>query len=111
MFRGAAAFRVQVCTPDEEAVAQAIRTSRAGLTDPRKPIGVFMMVGTSGAGKTETALALADQLRADHPHARVVLVSAHTRETLGALLKYQDDMQKVNSGNTLSKLIHKVLGS
>jgi type VI secretion system protein VasG len=45
-----------------EAVAQAIRTSRAKLTDPRKPIGVFLMVGTSGVGKTETALTLADLL-------------------------------------------------
>jgi type VI secretion system protein VasG len=45
-----------------EAVAEAIQTSRAGLTDPRKPIGVFLMVGTSGTGKTETALTLADLL-------------------------------------------------
>ena len=45
-----------------EAVAQAIRTSRAGLTNPRKPVGVFMFCGTSGVGKTETALALADEL-------------------------------------------------
>ncbi|TQV66917.1 type VI secretion system ATPase TssH [Exilibacterium tricleocarpae] len=45
-----------------EAVAQAIQTSRAGLTDPRKPIGVFLFVGTSGVGKTETALTLADIL-------------------------------------------------
>jgi type VI secretion system protein VasG len=45
-----------------EAVAQSIRTSRAKLTDPRKPIGVFLMVGTSGTGKTETALTLADLL-------------------------------------------------
>ena len=45
-----------------DAVAEAIRTSRAGLTDPRKPIGVFLMVGTSGTGKTETALTLADLL-------------------------------------------------
>lgn len=45
-----------------EAVAQAIRTSRAGLTDPRKPVGVFLFCGTSGVGKTETALALADEL-------------------------------------------------
>lgn len=45
-----------------EAVAQAVRTSRAGLTDPRKPVGVFLFCGTSGVGKTETALALADQL-------------------------------------------------
>ncbi len=45
-----------------EAVAQSIRTSRAKLLDPRKPIGVFLMVGTSGVGKTETALTLADLL-------------------------------------------------
>ncbi|CAH0990137.1 Protein ClpV1 [Sinobacterium norvegicum] len=45
-----------------EAVAQAVRTNRAGLTDPRKPVGVFLFAGTSGVGKTETALALADTL-------------------------------------------------
>ena len=45
-----------------EAVARSIRTSRVRLTDPRKPVGVFLMVGTSGVGKTETALALADLL-------------------------------------------------
>lgn len=45
-----------------DAIAQTIRTSRAGLTDPRKPIGVFFMVGSSGVGKTETALAIADIL-------------------------------------------------
>lgn len=43
-------------------IAQSIRTARAGLTDPRKPIGVFFMIGPSGVGKTETALALADLL-------------------------------------------------
>ena len=45
-----------------DAVAQAVQTSRAGLTDPRKPMGVFLFCGTSGVGKTETALALADEL-------------------------------------------------
>jgi type VI secretion system protein VasG len=45
-----------------EALAQAITTSRAGLTDPRKPVGVFLMVGPSGVGKTETALTLAELL-------------------------------------------------
>jgi type VI secretion system protein VasG len=45
-----------------EAISQRIRTSRAGLTDPKRPIGVFLLVGTSGVGKTETALALADTL-------------------------------------------------
>lgn len=45
-----------------EAIAQRIRTARANLIDPRRPIGVFLMVGPSGVGKTETALALADIL-------------------------------------------------
>lgn len=43
-------------------ISQAIRMSRAGLTDPRKPVGVFLMCGPSGVGKTETALALTDLL-------------------------------------------------
>ena len=45
-----------------EAISQRIRTSRASLTDPRRPVGVFLLVGPSGVGKTETALALADAL-------------------------------------------------
>lgn len=43
-------------------IAENIRTARAGLRDVRKPIGVFLMVGPSGVGKTESALALADTL-------------------------------------------------
>ncbi len=41
-------------------ISQRIRTARAALDDPGKPVGVFMLVGPSGVGKTETALALAD---------------------------------------------------
>lgn len=44
------------------AIAQRVRTARAGLEDPNKPKGVFLFVGPSGVGKTETALALADTL-------------------------------------------------
>jgi len=44
------------------AIGQRIRTARANLVDPRRPIGVFLLVGPSGTGKTETALALADTL-------------------------------------------------
>ncbi len=43
-------------------IAQSIQTARANLADPRRPLGVFMLVGPSGVGKTETALALADIL-------------------------------------------------
>jgi type VI secretion system protein VasG len=45
-----------------EAISQRIRTARANLTDPRRPVGVFLLVGPSGVGKTETALTLADTL-------------------------------------------------
>ncbi|MCD9027860.1 type VI secretion system ATPase TssH [Luteimonas sp. BDR2-5] len=45
-----------------EMIARRIQTSRAGIDNPSKPIGVFMLAGTSGVGKTETALALAEAL-------------------------------------------------
>lgn len=45
-----------------EAVSDAIRRSRAGLQDPKKPIGSFIFLGTTGVGKTELAKALADYL-------------------------------------------------
>lgn len=45
-----------------EAIAKRIETNRAGLSNPNKPIGVFMLCGPSGVGKTETALALAETL-------------------------------------------------
>ncbi|WP_435020405.1 type VI secretion system ATPase TssH [Tundrisphaera sp. TA3] len=45
-----------------EAIARRVRTARANLTDPRRPIGVFLLVGPSGVGKTETALTLAEAM-------------------------------------------------
>ena len=45
-----------------EAVEQVVQTAHAGIEDPSKPTGVFMLVGPSGVGKTETALALSDML-------------------------------------------------
>ncbi|MET0383639.1 MAG: type VI secretion system ATPase TssH [Burkholderiaceae bacterium] len=45
-----------------EMISKRIQTSRAGLDNPNKPIGVFMLAGTSGVGKTETAIALAESL-------------------------------------------------
>ncbi len=63
-----------------EAIAQSIRTARAGLTDPRKPIGVFMMVGSSGVGKTETALALAELLFGGEQNITVINMSEFKEE-------------------------------
>jgi len=45
-----------------EMIAKRIQTSRANMDNPNKPVGVFMLAGTSGVGKTETALALAESL-------------------------------------------------
>ena len=62
------------------AVAEAIQTARAQLTDPRKPIGVFLMVGTSGVGKTETALTLAENLYGGEQHLTVINMSEFKEE-------------------------------
>jgi type VI secretion system protein VasG len=65
-----------------EAISQRIRTARANLTDPRRPVGVFLLVGPSGVGKTETALALADALYGGERNLVVINMSeyqeAHT---------------------------------
>jgi type VI secretion system protein VasG len=69
-----------------EAISQRIRTSRAGLEDPHKPIGVFMLIGPSGVGKTETALALADLMYGGERNLITINMSefqeAHTVSTL-----------------------------
>jgi type VI secretion system protein VasG len=69
-----------------EMIARRIQTSRAHLDNPNKPIGVFLLVGPSGVGKTETALALADALYAGEDHLITINMSefqeAHTVSTL-----------------------------
>jgi type VI secretion system protein VasG len=69
-----------------DAIAQAIRTSRAGLTDPRKPIGVFLMAGMSGVGKTETALAVAELLYGGEQNMTVINMSEFKEEHKVSLL-------------------------
>jgi type VI secretion system protein VasG len=69
-----------------EAIAEAIRTSRAGLTDPVRPIGVFMLVGTSGVGKTETAIALAELLYGGEQNMTVINMSEFKEEHKVSLL-------------------------
>jgi type VI secretion system protein VasG len=67
-------------------ISQRIQTGRAGLDDPSKPLGVFLLVGPSGVGKTETALALADLLYGGEHNLITVNMSefqeAHTVSTL-----------------------------
>lgn len=61
-------------------ISKSIQTSRAGLTDPRKPIGVFLMVGPSGVGKTETAMALADIMYGGEQNITVINMSEFKEE-------------------------------
>ncbi|MDD2032966.1 type VI secretion system ATPase TssH [Pseudomonas sp. 39167] len=67
-------------------IAKRIQTSRAGLDNPSKPIGVFMLAGTSGVGKTETALALAEAMYGGEQNVITINMSefqeAHTVSTL-----------------------------
>ncbi|MCC6661581.1 MAG: type VI secretion system ATPase TssH [Phycisphaerales bacterium] len=69
-----------------DAIAKRIQTSRAGMENPNKPIGVFMLAGTSGVGKTETALALAEALYGNENNITVINMSefqeAHKVATL-----------------------------
>ena len=69
-----------------EAIAQTVRTSRAKLSDPRKPIGVFLMVGTSGVGKTETALTLAELLYGGESNVTTINMSEFKEEHKVSLL-------------------------
>ena len=67
-------------------IARRIQTSRAKLDNPNKPIGVFMLAGSSGVGKTETALALAEALYGGEQNIITINMSeyqeAHTVSTL-----------------------------
>jgi type VI secretion system protein VasG len=69
-----------------DVISQRIQTSRATLDDPNKPVGVFMLVGPSGVGKTETALALSDLLYGGEHNLITINMSefqeAHTVSTL-----------------------------
>ena len=69
-----------------EMIARRIQTARAKLDNPNKPIGVFMLAGTSGVGKTETALALAETLYGGEQNLITINMSefqeAHTVSTL-----------------------------
>jgi type VI secretion system protein VasG len=69
-----------------EMIARRMQTSRAKLDNPNKPIGVFMLAGSSGVGKTETALALAEALYGGEQNVITINMSefqeAHTVSTL-----------------------------
>jgi len=69
-----------------EAIARRVQTNRAGLDNPNRPVGVFMLAGPSGTGKTETALTLAEALYGGEHNMITINMSefqeAHTVSTL-----------------------------
>ncbi len=67
-------------------IAESIQTSRAKLTDPSRPIGVFLLAGTSGVGKTETAITLAELLYGGEQNMTVINMSEFKEEHKVSLL-------------------------
>ncbi len=72
-------LREKIIGQDEalDAIARRIRSHRAGLDDPSKPVGVFLLIGPSGVGKTETACQLAEQLYGGREHMVTVNMSEY----------------------------------
>ncbi|MFM0363480.1 type VI secretion system ATPase TssH [Paraburkholderia sediminicola] len=68
-------------------IARRVQTSRAGLDNPDKPVGVFLLAGTSGVGKTETALALADVLYGGEQNLITINMSEYQEAHTVSLLK------------------------
>ena len=69
-----------------ELISQRIRTSRANLSDPNTPIGVFLLAGTSGVGKTETAITLANLLYGGEQNMTTINMSEFKEEHKVSLL-------------------------
>ena len=67
-------------------ISKSIRTARANLTDPRQPIGVFLLAGTSGVGKTETAITLANLFYGGEQNMTVINMSEFKEEHKVSLL-------------------------
>src|SRR5688500_13105775 len=70
-----------------EIIAKRVQTSRAKLDNPNKPIGVFMLCGPSGVGKTETALALAEELYGGEQNMITINMSEYQEAHNVSLLK------------------------
>lgn len=91
-----------------EKLAQGIKTSRAKLEDPNKPQGVFLLVGPSGVGKTETALALANELYGGESHLITINMSEYQEaHTVSSLKGSPPGYVGYGQGGVLTEAVHR----
>jgi len=90
------------------AVADAIRRSRAGLHDPKKPIGSFIFLGTTGVGKTELAKALADYLFDDeHMMTRIDMSEYQEKHAVSRLVGAPPGYVGYDEGGQLTEAVRR----
>lgn len=90
------------------AVADAIRRSRAGLNDPKKPIGSFIFLGTTGVGKTELAKALADYLFDDeHMMTRIDMSEYQEKHAVSRLVGAPPGYVGYDEGGQLTEAVRR----
>lgn len=90
------------------AMANAVRRSRAGLQDPKRPIGSFIFLGTTGVGKTELAKALADLLFNDeHAMVRIDMSEYQERHTVSRLIGAPPGYIGYEEGGQLTEAIRR----
>lgn len=90
------------------AVADAVRRSRAGLQDPRKPIGSFIFLGTTGVGKTELAKALAEYLFDDeHLMTRIDMSEYQEKHTVSRLVGAPPGYVGYDEGGQLTEAVRR----
>src|SRR5947207_15189751 len=89
-----------------KAVSNAIRRSRAGLQDRNRPIGVFMFLGPTGVGKTETARALAEFLfDDDHAMIRIDMSEYMEKHSVSGLIGAPHGYVRYEDGGSLTESV------
>lgn len=103
-------LRLRVVGQDEalQAVADAVRRSRSGLSDPNRPIGSFLFLGPTGVGKTETAKALAEYLFDDERNiVRIDMSEYGERHSVSRLIGAPPGYVGYESGGQLTEAVRR----
>lgn len=91
-----------------EAISDAIRRSRAGLSDPKKPIGSFIFLGTTGVGKTELAKALAEYLfNQENSMVRIDMSEYQEKHTVSRLIGAPPGYVGYEEGGQLTEAVRR----